>query len=166
MKDDRVQPTTQILGAKASQLLKALAAENGTKTRYFFTTLLIREARAEATMLTAEKLKARLALIDEVVAEQVDLINCPPKAENLGYDYSTKPKTIYAKIWEAHRRLAERGWGDEQIHDYCLTRYGMDIDITKNPNTSPKKNPDWVGGGKAAAKIKQAKEVSRKLEVE
>lgn len=164
MKDDRVQPTTQILGAKASQLLKELATENGVKTRYFFTTLLIREARAEATMLTAEKLKNRLALIDEVVAEQVDLINDPPKCESLGIDYSTKPKTIYAKIWEAHRRLTEKGWGEEEIHDYCLKRYGMDIDITKNPNTSPKKNPNWVGGGKVAAKIKQAKEVSRKLE--
>lgn len=158
-----IKPTTVLLGEKASQLFKELAVENGIAPKFFFTKIIVREARAEATTLTAEKLKERLKLIDEANDELIQMINCPPKCESLGIDYSTKPKTIYAKIWEAHRRLAEKGWGEEQIHDYCLKRYGMDIDITKNPNTSPKKNPDWVGGGKVAAKIKQAKEVSRKL---
>lgn len=161
-----IKPTTILLGEKASQLYKELAIENGIAPKFFFEKLVIREARAEATTLASEKLKERLKLIDEANDELVQMINCPPKAENLGYDYSTKPKTIYAKIWEAHRRLAEKGWGDERIHNYCLARYGMDIDITKNPNTSPKKNPNWVGGGKVAAKIKQAKEASRRLEVE
>lgn len=159
MEDDRVRPTTQILGAKASRLLKELAAENGMRTKYFFTALLIREARAEATMLTAEKLKNRLALIDEVVAEQVDLINNPPKGQVFDYNYSTEPKKIYARIWAAHRRLSEKGWSDGKIHEYCLDRFGMDIKTEAMPQKSPKKNPNWVGGGKVAAKIKAARKV-------
>lgn len=154
-----IKPTTVLLGEKASQLFKELAVENGIAPKFFFEKLIIREARAEATTLTAEKLKERLKLIDEANDELVQMINDPPKCESLGIDYSTKPKTIYAKIWEAHRRLAEKGWGEEEIHDYCIKRYGMDIDIAKNPNTSPKKNPDWVGGGKVAAKIKAARKV-------
>lgn len=161
-----IRPTTVLLGEKASQLFKELAAENGIAPKVFFTKIIIREARAEAAALSSDRLKERLQLIAEAEDEWVDCVNNPPKCESLGIDYSTKPKTIYAKIWDAHRRLTEKGWGDEQIHDYCLARYGMDIDITKNPNTSPKKNPNWVGGGKVAAKIKQAKEASRKLKVE
>lgn len=161
-----IKPTTILLGEKASQLFKELAVENGIAPKVFFTKIIIREARAEAAALSSDRLKERLQLIAEAEDEWVDTVNNPPKCESLGIDYSTKPKTIYAKIWEAHRRLTEKGWGEEEIHDYCLKRYGMDIDITKNPNTSPKKNPDWVGGGKVAAKIKAARNISRSIEVQ
>lgn len=163
---NRIEPTTIYIGHKAHQLFKELAGENGVASKYFFTQMLIREARAEATMLTADRLEKRLALIDEVNNEQVELINNPPKGQVFGYNYSTEPKKIYARIWAAHRRLSEKGWSDGKIHEYCLDRFGMDIKTEAMPQKSPKKNPNWVGGGKAAAKIKQAKEVSRKLEEE
>ena len=160
-----IQPTTLFIGAKANELYHKLAGENGVASKYFFTQMLIREARSEATMLTADRLKERLALIDEVNNELVDIINNPPKEQLTDRDFSTRPKAIYAKVWEAHRRLSTRGWGEDKIHGYCLDRYGMDLKISKTPTKSPKSNPDWVGGGRVAQKIKQAKEVSRKIEV-
>ena len=161
-----IKPTTLYLGEKANQLLKELAEENQMSPKFFFTKIIIREARAEATGLTADKLKARLQLIDEVNDELVDLINNPPKAQLAEREYSTEPKKIYAKIWEAHRRLGKQGYSEEAIHNYCLDMYGMDIKIRKTPTKSPKRNPDWVGGGPVAEKIKKAKETSRKIEVE
>ena len=161
-----IQPTTLFLGEKASQLLKELAADNDMASRYFFTKIIIREAKAEAAALTSDRLEARLKLIDEVSDELADLISNPPQDQLNSYEYSTEPKKIYAKIWEAHRRLKRKGWGEAEIHDYCLTRYGMDIKIKKTPTKNPKQNPEWVGGGPVAGKIKKAKEVSRKIEVE
>lgn len=161
-----IQPTTLYLGEKANKLLKMLAEENQIASRYFFTKIIIREARAEATALTADKLKERLKLIDEVNDELVDLINNPPKYQLADRDYSTDPKRIYQRVWEAHRRLKAQGKSDADIHDYCITQYGLDFDINETPTKSPKRNPDWVGGGKVAEKIKKAKEASRKIEVE
>ena len=160
-----IKPTTLFLGEKANKLLKELANENNMASRYFFTKIIIREARAEATGLTADKLKERLKLIDEVNDELVDLINNPPKEQLADRDFSTEPKKIYAKIWEAHRRLTAQGMSEAEIHDYCLDRYGMDLKISKTPSKSPKRNPEWVGGGAVASKIKQARAVSRKIEV-
>lgn len=160
-----LKPTTLYLGEKANKLLKKLAEENQIASRYFFTKIIIREARAEATTLTADKLKERLQLIDEVNDELVELINNPPKYQLADRDYSTDPKRIYQKVWEAHRRLKKRGFSDADIHDYCIAQYGLDYDISKTPTKNPKRNPDWVGGGKVAEKIKKAKETSRKIEV-
>lgn len=161
-----IKPTTLLLGEKANQLLKELAAENGLALRYFFTKIIIREARSEATTLTADRLAARLKLIDEVNDELVDLINNPPKEQMSDRLYSTEPKKMYAKIWVAHKRLAERGMSEKEIHDYCLSRYGMDYKIKPTPSKNPKKNPEWTGGGPVAEKIKKAKETSRKIEIE
>ena len=148
MNDDRVKPTTVMLGNKANTLLKALAHENGLASRFFFTKLIIREARSEATMLTADKLKERLALIEEVNDELVDLINNPTKEMVADRDFSKRPKSIYCKIWQQHRRMKEQGHSDEEIHDLCLARYGMDFDIKDTPTKNPKKNPNWQGGGR------------------
>ena len=161
-----IKPTTLYLGEKANQLLMELAQENDMAARYFFTKIIIREAKSEATALTADKLKARLQLIDEVNEELIDLINNPPQEQLSNYDYSTEPKKVYAKIWEAHRRLKRQGKSEAEIHDYCLARYGMDLKIKKTPTKTPKNNPEWVGGGPVAEKIKKANEVSRKIEVE
>lgn len=161
-----LKPTTLFLGAKAYQLFSELANENQMARKFFLTKIIVREARAEATGLTADKLKARLQLIDEVNDELVDAINNPPKTQLADRDYSTDPKRIYQKIWEAHRRLRKRGMSEEYIHDYCLDMYGMDFKIKKTPTKNPKRNPDWVGGGPVAQKIKDAQEVSRKIEVE
>lgn len=161
-----IQPTTLILGEKANKLLKELASENGMASRFFFTKIIIREARAEATTLTADKLKERLALIDEVNDELVDLINNPPKTLLADKDFSTNPKSIYNKIWDTHRRLARKGMSAGEIHEYCLDRYGMDFNIKETPTKNPKRNPDWVGGGAVAQKIKTARENSRKIEVQ
>ena len=160
-----IQPTTLMLGEKANKLLKELASENGMASRFFFTKIIIREARAEATTLTADKLKERLKLIDEVNDELVDIINNPPKEQVADRDFSTKPKSIYAKIWSAHKRLEKQGLGEAEIHDYCLTNYGMDFKIKETPTKSPKRNPNWVGGGVVAQKIKDAREISRKIKV-
>lgn len=159
-----IQPTTLLLGAKASELYHKLAEENGVSRKYFFTQMIIREARSEATMLTADRLKERLALIDEVNNELIDLINNPPKAQLADREYSTNPKSIYARVWGAHRRLKARGWGEERIHSYCLERYGMDYNISKTPTKSPKRNPEWTGGGKMAGKLKEKRRL--KIEVE
>ena len=161
-----LKPTTLFLGAKAHQLFSELASENQMARKFFLTKIIIREARAEATGLTADKLKARLQLIDEVNDELVDAINNPPKTQLADREYSTDPKRIYQKIWEAHRRLSARGMDEKAIHDYCLDMYGMDFQIKKTPTKNPKRNPDWVGGGPVAEKIKKAQETSRKIEVE
>lgn len=161
-----LKPTTLFLGAKAHQLFSELANENQMARKFFLTKIIIREARAEATGLTADRLKARLQLIDEVNDELVDAINNPPKTQLADREYSTDPKRIYQKIWEAHRRLKKRGMDEKAIHDYCLDMYGMDFKIKKTPTKNPKRNPDWVGGGPVAQKIKEAQEVSRKIEVE
>lgn len=161
-----LKPTTLYLGEKANQLLKELAEENSMSPKFFFTKIIVREAKAEATGLTADKLKARLQLIDEVNDELVDLINNPPKTQLVEREYSTEPKKIYAKIWEAHRRLAKQGYTDEAIHNYCLGMYGMDLKIKKTPTKNPKRNPNWVGGGAVAQKIKDARDASAKIEVQ
>lgn len=161
-----IKPTTTIIGEKANRLLKELSAENGLASKFFFTKIIIREARAEATALTGDKLKERLQLIDEVNDELVDLINNPPKEQLADRDFSTNPKSIYMKIWATHKRLAEKGMTEGEIHDYCLDNYGMDFKIKTTPTKSPKRNPDWVGGGRVAQKIKNAKEVSKKIEVQ
>ena len=44
--------------------------------------------------------------------------------------------------------------------------FNIDYDIKDTPTKSPKRNPDWVGGGAVANKIKEAKETSRKIEVQ
>lgn len=161
-----IKPTTTIIGEKANRLLKELSAENGLASKFFFTKIIIREARAEATALAGDKLKERLQLIDEVNDELVDLINNPPKEQLADRDFSTNPKSIYMKIWATHKRLAEKGMTEGEIHDYCLDNYGMDFKIKTTPTKSPKRNPDWVGGGRVAQKIKNAKEVSKKIEVQ
>ena len=161
-----IKPTTTIIGEKANRLLKELSAENGLASKFFFTKIIIREARAEATALSGDKLKERLQLIDEVNDELVDLINNPPKEQLADRDFSTNPKSIYMKIWATHKRLAEKGMTEGEIHDYCLDNYGMDFKIKTTPTKSPKRNPDWVGGGRVAQKIKNAKEVSKKIEVQ
>lgn len=160
-----IKPTTVYLGDKANKLLKQLAEENGIGSKFFFTKLIIREARAEATTLTADKLKDRLRLIDDVNDELVDIINNPPKELVFDWDYSKNPKSIYMKVWAAHKRLAKRGWGAEEIHSYCIERYGMDINIKETPTKTPKRNPEWVGGGTKAQKIKKAKEASNRIEI-
>ena len=154
MEENRVAPTTQIIGAKANELLHQLAQENGIATRFFLSQMLIREARSEATMLDGERLKARLQLINEVNDELVDLINNPPKEAIIDWDYSTNPKSIYMRVWTAHKRLAEQGKSAEEIHRYCIDRYGIDYDIKDTPQKTPKANPTWAGGGKNARKIK------------
>ena len=159
-----IKPTTLMLGEKANYLLHEMAKENGMAARYFFTKIIIREARSEATMLTSDKLADRLKLIEEVNDELVELINNPPKTAIADRETSTEPKKIYAKIWDTHKRLERRGWSAEQIHNYCISMYGMDKDIKKTPTKSPKRNPEWVGGGPVAQKIKEAQEVSRKIE--
>lgn len=161
-----IKPTTVMLGAKANQLLKELAAENGMASRYFFTKVIVREARAEATTLEADKLKARLKLIAEVEDELVDIINNPPKELLADWDYSMNPKSIYARVWTAHKRLEKRGYTPEQIHEYCMEHYGHDYNIKATPSKSPKRNPDWVGGGAVSKKLKEAKAVSKKIEVQ
>ena len=153
-----------MLGEKANYLLHEMAKENGMAARYFFTKIIIREARSEATMLTSDKLADRLKLIEEVNDELVELINNPPKTAIADRETSTEPKKIYAKIWDTHKRLERKGWSAEQIHNYCISMYGMDKDIKKTPTKSPKRNPEWVGGGPVAQKIKEAQEVSRKIE--
>lgn len=161
-----IKPTTLLIGEKANELLKKLAEENGLASRFFYTKLIVREARAEATTLTADKLKERLKLIDEVNDELVEIINNPPKEMLADWDYSTNPKSIYMRVWDAHRRLAKKGYSEEEIHSYCLERYGLDYPIKATPTKSPKRNPEWVGGGASAEKIKKAKEASRKIEVQ
>lgn len=161
-----IKPTTIFLGEKADRLFKQLASENEIAPQYFITKLILRDARTEATTLTSTKLKERLQLINEVEDELVELINNPPKERLAGRVASTKPKNIYAKVWTAHKRLEARGWSDDAIKAYCLDRYGMDIDIKNTPSKNPKSNPDWVGGGKVAQKIKKAQQVSRKIVVE
>ena len=151
--DDRIKPTTQIIGIKANQLLTELANENGVAKKYFLSHMLVREARAEATALDGERLKKRLALINEVQDELVDLINNPPQGDVFDWEYSQNPRSIYMKVWQAHKRMASRGVSEEQIHDYCIKRYGLDFPVKETPQKSPKSNPDWVGGGKNARKI-------------
>ena len=148
--ENRLQPTTIMLSKSANELLKKLAEENGMVSRYFFTKIIVREARAEATALSADKLKERLALINRVEDELVDLINNPPKVAVADKDLSTRPKSIYMRVWDTHKRLEKKGWSKEAIREYCLARYGMDYDIKPTPSKSPKKNPDWVGGGARA----------------
>lgn len=155
-----IKPTTIMLGEKANQLLKALAEENGMLSRYFFTKLIVREARAEATTLSAERLKTRLQLINEVEDELVDIINNPPKEMILDWDYSMNPKSIYMRVWKAHKRLAEQGKTEEEIHEYCIRRYGRDYPVKATPSKSPKTNPEWVGGGVKAEKIKNARKIT------
>lgn len=160
-----LEPTTVYLGEKASKLLKELSAENDIASRFFLTKIIIREAKAEVSALTGDKLKERLQLINEVNDELVEIINNAPH-EMVGADVSTEPRKVYAKIWDTHKRLENRGWSEGEIHDYCLTRYGMDFDIKKTPTKTPKSNPDWVGGGPVAKKIKEARKTSRKIEVQ
>lgn len=165
MEDNRVKPTTQIIGAKANQLMHELAEENGIATKYFLSHIILREARAEATTLSGDRLKKRLQLISEANDELVDLINNPPQAVIVDWDYSTSPKSIYMRVWKAHKRLEAQGKDEKTIHDYCIKRYGIDFPVKASPQKSPKKNPDWVGGGAVSQKIKDAKEISRKIEV-
>lgn len=166
MKLCELKPTTFFIGEKAQRLFKMMSAENKMGSRLFFTKLLIREARAEATALPADKLKERLALIEEVNDELIYLINNPPKTILADREYTHNPKRVYQKIWEAHRRLKGRGFSEKEIHEYCLDMYGLDIDPQKTPTKSPKRNPNWVGGGPVAQKIKQARENSKGIEVE
>ena len=161
-----LKPTTVMLGEKANELLKHLSDENGLASKYFFTKIIIREARAEATMLSQDKMKERLELISAVEDELVDIINNPPKELVSDWDYSSNPKSIYMRVWTAHRRLEKRGWSAENIHKYCMERYGRDYDIKPTPTKSPKNNPDWVGGGVVAQKIKDANAVSKRIEVQ
>lgn len=160
-----IKPTTLMLGEKANKLLKLLSADNGMASKYFFTKIIVREARAEATALTADKLKERIKLIDEVEDELVDIINNPPKELVADWDYSMNPKSIYMRVWSAHKRLEKKGWSEEDIHAYCVENYGRDYNIKSTPTKTPKSNPDWVGGGASAQKIKTAVEVSKKIEV-
>lgn len=153
MEDNRVKPTTQVIGVKANQLLHELAVENGVASRYFLTQVLLREARSEATMLDGERLKARLQLINEVNDELVDLINNPPQGDVFDWEYSNNPRSIYMKVWQAHKRMASRGVDEKQIHEYCIKRYGLDFPVKATPQKTPKSNPNWVGGGKNARKI-------------
>lgn len=158
-----LKPTTLYLGEKAKQLLIELARENGMSPKYFFTKIILREARNEAASLSAEKLKRRLVLIDEVNDELMEFIKNPPKTEIDNREYSTNPKAIYMKVWKAHERLESKGWSAEEIHEYCLEMYGIDYPVKRTPTKSPKRNPDWVGGGAYAKKIKEAKEASKEL---
>lgn len=158
-----LKPTTLYLGERAKQLLKELARENGMSTKYFFTKIILREARNEAASLSAEKLKRRLVLIDEVNDELMDYIKNPPKTQIDNREYSTNPRAVYMKVWKAHERLGIKGWSEEEIHDYCMEMYGIDYPVKRTPTKSPKRNPDWVGGGAYAKKIKEAKEASKGL---
>lgn len=163
IEESRLEPFSLPLGKKAVELLKQLAGENEMAAKYFYTKIIIREARSEAAGLTADRLKERLRLIDEANDELIELINNPPKNELQDREYSTNPKRIYQRLWEAHRRLKKRGVSEAAIHDYCLTRFGMDISPKKTPSKNPKLNPEWVGGGRVAAKIKQARKISVQL---
>lgn len=156
---------TITLGDKADKLIRELAAENEMSAKFFFTKIIIREARRELPMLEADRLKERIKLIDEVNDELTGARLSPPKGE-LSYSYSERPKSIYTRIWTAHKRLEARGFSEQEIHEYCLDRYGVDFKMKEVPARSPKKNPEWVGGGPVAQKIKEAQEVSRKIKVE
>lgn len=143
-----IKPTTIYLGEKANELLKELSAENGMLSRYFFTKIIAREARAEATALNGDKLKARLKLIGDVEDELVDIINNPPREMVADWDYSMNPKAIYMRVWQAHKRLAGQGKSEEEIHEYCIKRYGTDYPVKDMPQRTPKVNPNWTGGRK------------------
>lgn len=161
-----LEPTTLYLGEKANKLLKELAAENEMASRFFFTKIIIREARNSVAGLRGDKLKERLQLIDEANDELVNIINNAPFYLESVTDENTNPRKIYARIWDTHKRLEKKGLSKLEIHDYCLARYGIDFDIKKTPTKNPKSNPDWVGGGTKAKEIKQARETSRKIEIE
>lgn len=125
-----LKPTTIFLGEKAAHLLKLLAQENGMAYEHFFTKLILREARAEASMLSLDKLEERLKLIDEVADEQAYIVG-NPTIEKATHHPTTNPKSVYYKVWVMRERLKRKGWVEEEIHKYCMRRYGYDIKVKK-----------------------------------
>lgn len=140
--DSRVNPITFFLGNNALKLYKKLAGENSIDPLFFLIKLLVREGRAEATTLTGDKLKERLELIDKVNDELVDLINNPPKGY-LVKTYVDTPRATYSRVWAARKRLASRGWSEEDIHNYCLSNYGVDYNFKKTPKKNPTQYENW-----------------------
>lgn len=127
------------MGEKGEQLLNELARENDMLPKYFYTKVLVREAKAEATMLPHEKLQKRLQLIDEVNDELVDIINTAPVVVE-----DATPRKVYARIWAQRKRWRSMGLSEEKIHNLCLQRYGFD----PQPKRQPQKdnNPEGKGG--------------------
>lgn len=129
--EDKLNIVKILLGKKAQQLLNELARENDMLPKYYYTKILVREAKAEATMLPFEKLQARLQLIDEVNDELVDIINTAPVIAD-----DASPRQIYARVWAQRKRWRSMGFSEEEIHHLCLQRYGID----PQPKRMPQRN--------------------------
>lgn len=138
-----LKPTTILLGEKAAHLLKLLAQENGMAYEHFFTKMIIREARAEASMLSLDKLEERVKLIDEVADEQAYIVG-NPTIEKTTHTPTSNPKSIYYKVWVMRERLKKRGMSEEEIHKYCMKRYGYDLTIKKRIKVEDKSKPETI----------------------
>lgn len=134
--EDKLKQVKILLGVKGIELLEALARENDMLPKYYYTKLLVREAKAEASMLPYEKLQKRLQLIDEVNDELVDIINTAPAMTG-----NATPRTLYTRIWAARKKWRSMGFSEEEIHNLCLERYGYD----PRPKRQPQKNNNPTG---------------------
>lgn len=139
-----LKPTTIFLGEKAAHLLHLMAGENGMAYEHFFTKLIIREARAEASMLSLDKLEERLKLIDEVADEQAYIVSNPTIEKATHKSPTTNPKSVYYKVWVMRERLKKKGWGEEEIHKYCMRRYGYDLKVKKRIKIEDKSETESV----------------------
>lgn len=119
------------VGEKAYELYCQIAGDSGVPVRYMLPKLLIREGEASAAALPANKLKERIALIEEVREEM--------SREMWAENREGTPRQIYGRIWAFKKYLRSQGFSEEQIHYRTLAKYGTDIEMKRQPqkNNNP-----------------------------
>lgn len=139
VQEDKLKQVKILLGVKGIELLEQLARENDMLPKYYYTKVLVRVAKAEASMLPHDKLQKRLQLIDEVNDELVDIINTAPAMTE-----TATPRQLYSRIWAARKKWRSMGFSEEEIHHLCLERYGFDTQPKRQPQKN--NNPEGLGG--------------------
>lgn len=121
------------VGEKAYQLYCQIAGDAGVPVRYMLPKILIREGEASAAALPADRLKERIALIEEV-REELSRLMWTSEGKQAG-----TPRQMYTRIWAFKKYLRSQGWNEDQIHYKTLAKYGVDIEMKRQPqkNNNP-----------------------------
>lgn len=120
-------------------LLKTLAKDRNQPVDKLVAKSILNDAYKDAPALPAPELRERIALI-----ESADRAVNPRKI----ISKEEKRRRQYQAMWIMIRRLEERGWAEEDIKAKCKQKYGFYIEMDKQPQCSPKKNPNWQGGAR------------------
>lgn len=129
------------MGENTKKLYQEVAKDENINPEYLFHRMLVDRAEDGLAALPMDKMKDRVGLIQESNREKRTAVAKASRRVKVD-------RHSYQVIWQWKKRLKERGYTDQQIHNMCIEKYGIDYETKPTPSKNPRLNPKWKGGGR------------------